>query len=438
MFPLKPLFTFAALLLAITLLLATPHFRGSEPYWIARVLLGRLGTDSSICMDPAWAALRAGKPVYETVLFGGVAKFQYPISSLLLYGLAAVLHLSGALLVKLLILVSLPATLLLVGELFLAALPRSLTLGTPQRWGVRAAVALIGLLFFPFLYGAALGQIQLFQAFLWSLAIYLWMREQEELSGLAVALICVFKPQFAVFLLWALLRRRWRFLLPLLGGMLATQIVSVVAFGWHNELEYLAVISYLSRHGEVFWHNQSVNGLLQRLVGTGDSLRWEHAGFPPYNRLVYLGTTISSALLLALGLFLPVVRRWRDSTLDLVFFGLVATIASPIAWEHHYGYFLPAGLYVMARLLGQGQRLPLAFQASFLLLAVEIPGVARLAHTPATALLSYDLFAGLAVLAALATIARRSDANHWTVATPVREHPLAGAESPPAISSSAA
>jgi len=402
---LRRLTTFSVLLSAITLILAAIHLHGSEVAALGHILQASLANDSSTCMDAAWKALRAGKPVYESVLFQHVAKFQYPMSSLLLYQATLPLGLYGVLTLKILSLVSLPATLLLCGEIFLMAIPPKQSLSPRQRVFIRIWIAVLGILFYPLARATSLGQIQSFLIFLWTLALYLWMRGREELSGTCIGLICMFKPQLTVFLLWAALRRRWRFLLPMLGVAVATQFVTILLFGWHNEVEYLAVISYLSHHGEVYFANQSVNGLLQRLLHTGDSLTFDAVGFPPYNPTVYRWTTLSSALLLALALFLPMVRRWRDSALDFLFFGLVATVASPIAWEHHYGYFFTAGIYCMAVFFGRRDARLFGLEVSFLLLAISIPSLLPLANTRWSVLVSYEFFAGLWFLGTLALLA---------------------------------
>jgi hypothetical protein len=407
----RGLTSFASLLLLVVCLLALGHRHGSDLALLSHVLTGDLGLDSSGCMDPAWDALHAGKPVYETVLFNHVAKFQYPISSLLIYSLASVFGVSGAVFIKAIVLLSLPATLLLCGELFLSALAGAERFTRNQRLFIRLSIFVIGLLFYPVVKAAELGQLQMLLAFLWTLTLYLWMRNRQELSGCCMALLCVVKPQFVVFLIWALLRRHWRFFIPMLALTLVTQLASIVLFGWHNEVEYLTVVSYLSHHGEVFYPNQSVNGVLQRLMNTADSLTWDALGFPPFNSVVYAGTAVSSAVFLAAGLFLPVLRRWRDSNLDIIFFGLVATVASPIAWEHHYSYFLPAAVYMMALFFARDRALPIAFQAGFLVLSIALPGLLPLAHTRWSILISYEFFAGLSLLLSLTFLADTAPAH---------------------------
>jgi hypothetical protein len=44
---------------------------------------------------------------------------------------------------------------------------------------------------------------------------------------------------------------------------------------------------------------------------------------------------------LALALFLPAAASLKGKTVDLAVMMCAATIASPIAWDHHYGAFFP-------------------------------------------------------------------------------------------------
>ncbi len=412
MFSTRAFVRYTLLVFAVAMAVSLAHTAGSGlgllKNALKAALKGEAGTDSTDYMNRAWAAFEAGKPVYETIFFAGKGKFLYPMSSLLLYRAAMLVHVSGASAVTALVLVSYLANLLFGGEVLLAAIPGSETMSRSTRLLLRGAVVLLGLCFFPLGYGLWLGQIQLFLDLMWTFALLLWMRGKPEWSGVCVAGICVFKPQFAVFLVWACLRRHWRFLLPLLGCMVATQLVTIAVFGWHNEVEYLAVVSYLSRHGEAIFPNASVNGVLHRVFHNGDTLHWSPTVYPEYNRWVYLGTVISTAALLGAGLLVPAWRRWRNSSLDLLFFGLLATIASPIVWEHHYGYFFAAALFVTPLLTRFDRGIQIAFGALYLLLSLALPGMSSLAATRWNVLVSYELFAGLGLLVLMAVIAERT------------------------------
>ena len=129
-------------------------------------------------------------------------------------------------------------------------------------------------------------------------------------------------------------------------------------FGFANHLDYLPVLSHLAERGETYYPNHSVNGLLNRLMSVAEpelyrNLDWGDGAFPPFNRLVYWTTTISSAAILLLAL----LRRNRDNdpdrVVDFCTMAVSATVASPIAWEHHYGVLLPVFAVVLVGALPQ-------------------------------------------------------------------------------------
>jgi hypothetical protein len=85
---------------------------------------------------------------------------------------------------------------------------------------------------------------------------------------------------------------------------------------------------------------------------------------------------------------------------------MIATIATPIAWEHHYGYFYVGCVYFLALHLGPVTKSFYAFVACFLVMANSWRFLDGLAATRWSALLSYDLFAGLAMILLVSFSAR--------------------------------
>lgn len=367
---------------------------------IATLLHPLNGDDSTHFLGLAWQTVASGQPLYQTLFFAQHQKFLYPTSSLLLCDICAALHLSRDLVVHLLVWLSLGGTLWSSGELVLETLARQGAPAAPaQRTPVRIAAALIALLFFPLVEGVRVGQIQVVLTFLWMLAVLCILRRAPIRAGFCLALICAFKPMLAIFLLWAILRRQWRFLVAFLAALTLIQLAAIAAFGWHNEISYLAVLSFLSHHPEAFVHNQTVGGFVQRWLHNGDMANWSYTAYPPYSPIAYYGTLAWSALLLGFGLFFPILRHWKDLTLDFLVFGIISVLTSPIAWEHHYAYFLPAGLYLLATRAAAGrEKLPALLTLTLLTLGNAFPFYALLANTRWNPLLSLDLFAGIVML----------------------------------------
>ena len=389
------LLTLTNLLLAA--ILAALHWQNSELSRLWSILhLNFHRDDSSSFLQVACATAATGRPVYRELFFAQGFKFIYPPSAMLTCGLASTLRVSLATFINLLALISIPLTLILDGELFLLLCP------TENKWQTRALIASLGILFSPLLFTVYLGQMQALLDLLFTFAVYSWVRGNKRWAGAAVALVCVLKPPLAFFVLWALLRREWRFLAWFAGLATVFQAIAIARFGWQNELDYLHVLAYLSHHGEVLIGNQSVNGFLERWAGNGLSIVWTRTSpYPPYSAFVYRGTLIAWALLLGFGLAWPVLRGWQDRATDFLLFGLLATIASPIAWTHHYSLFYAGCIYLVALSLRQRGRIPWWCAASFLVLANTWTALDPLAGTRWNPLLSYDLFAGLGILAGL-------------------------------------
>jgi alpha-1,2-mannosyltransferase len=238
--------------------------------------------------------------------------------------------------------------------------------------------------------------------------------------------MCLVKPQAGVLAAWALIRRRPRFLAGFAAVALPALILSIARAGLASHLEYLEVLSFLSRHGESFFPNQSVNGLLHRLLHNGENLTFFPPGtvlwmdhFPPYHRLVHVATMLSSALFLAIALWRPREARARGGDVDFMVAGLAATMASPIAWEHHYGVLLPmfvVARHVRARNPGLGGWTSWALGASWILTGTCWWVTRRLADDGAwNVLQSYVFFGGLLLFVLLWKA--REGAGKWSSPT---------------------
>ena len=317
-------------------------------------------------MQMGESAFRSGHRIYPQLFFADHQKFIYPPTSLFLIeglNLLGAHGLSSELVWKIILLLAWAGCIVL-GVLFYRMQRSRATLVE------FAAVAVLGILFLPFAEAFLRGQVQILLTFLWELSALLWVMRKRGLAGFVLALTCTFKPQLAIFLLWGVLRREWRFTAAFVitcGVLLA---FSIAHFGFTNHLDYLPVLSYLSHHGEALWANQSMNGLLNRLLRNGDSMTWSYTIYPPYKPVVYIVSSCFSALLMIAGLILPTLRGWAGTIADFLLFGCVAVLMSPIAWEHHYGYFF----FPVVLLLAAASRLP---RHAWLLLCACVFGIAN-------------------------------------------------------------
>jgi hypothetical protein len=345
--------------------------------------------------------------LYTTLFFGARIKFQYPPPSLLvLYPAlqAPVLHALDRLgLGWVDVLNGIGRLLVFATAVFVADVLRRGAPGMPRKDAavLMIAGAVMTLTYYPIVRAHTLGQIQTWLNAFFAALIWCWVCRRKGLAGGFAGLMCLVKPQYGVLVLWGLLRRQWRFVIAAAATGVLGLAVSVMLFGVANHLDYLPVLSYIGRHGESYFRNQSVNGLVNRLLGNGDNLDWNYQAFAPYHPVVHAATWISSVLLLALGLLWPVRREARGSALDLGVAAIACTLASPVAWEHHYGVFLPvyALLYGVAPEGSRGNAARLLLAISFFLTANYIPAVNRLAGTPWNFLQSYMLAGGFLALA---------------------------------------
>ena len=307
---------------------------------------GVQGVDSWRPMAQAYAIALPGAPdrLYQRLFFERHVKFIYPPTALLL-SRAFDLVLPRSAWSGALNALSWLSVILAVG-FFAALLDRELARSSPpasraERMVRLALAALFGLCFYPLLKAYTLGQMQVvvnaaFAAFLWC-----WLSGRRIAAGALVALMAAVKPQYGLFALWGLARGEWRFAAAAALAGLALLAWSVASFGFANHFDYLRVLAHVGRHGEAYWPNQTVNGFLNRLLGNGESAFWDPSNYPPFHPVVYAGTLAGSLALLAVGLFAPPGFRRRGDAVDLAGFACALTLASPLAWEHHYGVLLP-------------------------------------------------------------------------------------------------
>ncbi len=344
--------------------------------------------------------------LYQNVFFIQNAKFQYPPTSLLPLALLEKLgiRLSIGVLNQIgWVWIVVTAAAMLVYSLILAE--RSGVVMRDDRRGraLVAAVAVFATLsFYPVMLAYTIGQVQAWINATFIFACLCWLLERRMATGMLIGAICLLKPQFSLFLIWGALRRQWPFLIGWGLVVAPALILSLVLYGFANHLDYLRVLQFLSHHGEIYYHNQSVGGLLNRLLVDGDSVGLPF-GFPPYNPVVYVGMLASSAILVLGALFLRARTPDSGGLLDFLTAALTFTLASPIAWEYHYGVQLPILATLLFALLAQPQEggrsgLWATLAIVYVLSANYFFVTNETADTPFNFVQSYLLFAGFAAL----------------------------------------
>lgn len=278
--------------------------------------------------------------LYEEVFFRQRTKFQYPPTSLLFVQSLSRRTLNALSWAAVWVTAIVSCLLFSLGT----RVSRSAHLSPagPLDAAVRAVTVLaLALTFYPLLRAYTLGQIQIWLDALFAIFVFAWWTGQRFAAGMALGLVCLVKPPFALIAIWAAVRRDYRLLagttLVVIGGL----ALSIHEYGLASHLDYPRVLSFLSRHGEAYYANQSFNGLLNRFFGNGDARVWDEHEFPPAHPAVFALTLAMSLALAAVALLVPPRRGYQGTIFDLALISVVSVLASPIAWEHHYGILLP-------------------------------------------------------------------------------------------------
>jgi len=268
-------------------------------------------------------------------------------------------------------------------------------------WRAVVATVLAAFFFMPITLAFSLGQAQIFLDLFFTLMVLFWIEGRERPAGVMMALLTMVKPQFGLLLLWAALRRRWNALAAGALTLAAGGAVSLAVFGLRNNLDYLGVLAGLSRKAQSHYANQSTFGLLNRAIFNGENLPYHPYIYPPFVPWIYAVTlaTTAALVLLALG------YRWRQRAggmADLAAIGVVSVIATPMAWEHHYGVLLPIFVWLWFAVYRRGAGSAWALALAWVLIADFLSPLNFLAAIPvANVLQSYMFFGALLLLGLL-------------------------------------
>jgi hypothetical protein len=141
--------------------------------------------------------------------------------------------------------------------------------------------------------------------------------------------------------------------------------------------------------------------LFNRLLFNGHNLAWKGRLFPPFHPWVYGLTLISSVVFVTVALAWKSSQRERGGVVDFCIIGVTATLASPVAWEHHYGILMPIFAYVVPRLWAErewGSRTMVWLGVSYVLCSNFFAVSTALAPIPVANVAQSYLFFGAMIL----------------------------------------
>jgi alpha-1,2-mannosyltransferase len=356
--------------------------------------------------------------VYDQLFFEGVTKFQYPLSSLWFVIGLSYPRLSALSWIAV-CLAALVTTIIAVGN---NGARRDSRISSAV---LTVTVLLLALAFYPLVKAYTLGQIQTYVNAMAAIAVWAWVSGRKDLAGGVIGLMCLIKPVWVLLIGWAAARREWGTVRTSLALIAVGAAWTTWRFGLSEQLAYVRVLGFLSRHGESYYANQSFNGLANRALFNGPNLEWSRTSFPAFHPAVYATTLTAFAALTIVALVVPPRRRAAGSALDLGAAIVTITITSPIAWEHHFGV-LPPIYAVIVALAREGMRLRLAISiaVSYLLCGNYFDATKSFAATRANFVQSYVLAGGLILLWQLYLLmgesGRRSKSGAGRVFRPAR------------------
>lgn len=307
---------------------------GIKQYFL-QFLHVRQWTDSWLPMMKSldYFAAHPTEPIYYAHLYDTLI---YPLASLLPLVVLRKLGLSDSAMLETLAITSWLAVLG-VGAVSLWMGQRLLQRrGVSVDWKSILAVMLACIGCYPLIKGYALGNAQTFLSFLFAVLLLLWTTGRERSGGVVAALLAFVKPQYGLLFVWMAVRRRWGAAAAFVICSVILIALSVAVFGWHNNLDYIHVLSSLSRKAQSHYGNQSMFGTLNRVIGNGENISYTPLVYTPYIAWVYRATLITGLVLIGGALLFP-WGKLRGSTADLAATGLASVASSPMAWEHHYG-----------------------------------------------------------------------------------------------------
>jgi len=268
--------------------------------------------------------------------------------------------------------------------------------------------------FYPVVKAGTLGQMQVWLNAFFAVAILCYIAGYEVLAGILLGLMASIKPHYALFIIWGLFRGNKRLVIAMIITGALGVLLGMREFGFAMYVDYLRGLSFVTKHGESFYTNQSFNGLLGRLFSVRypeifNNLKWNGHRYPPYSIWIFSFTQITTVVTLLISL-IKTKSQSKDAKLaDFLLMGLGATLASPIAWEHHYGILFPIFICV-GLILWFGENplksiwIKIAFVAFYLIAANIFPFTKFLAGSYFNILQSYLLLAACGMFVILVMI----------------------------------
>lgn len=252
-------------------------------------------------------------------------------------------------------------------------------------WKHAAVLFILFACFYPLRWMVVCLQVQALITLLAVVGILAFGRSYSVISGFAIGLAFCLKPHFGIIFVFALFRKEWRFCAGMITSSFLVIMGSIILTGLSPWITYFADIMPVLSRGYAYYPNQSINGIVNRWVGHAPQFV-----FPPWSPVVALCTSLSAVIFSILAVFprpsglqlkrdketgaLTMARNDLQIVLlrelDLAIALLCVTLASPIAWNHHFAWSIVLFLILLdaCRIMNHPQKIILMLPWSFILL----------------------------------------------------------------------
>ncbi len=383
------------------------------------IFTDEIGDDSWRPMKLAfdyWTESQGQSLLYSDLLLTHRVKFQYPPTALLL---TQFIETNNIYLLNFTTATTFTFLFLMIASVIGTTLYtyrdyKAIQLSTVEKVIVGLLLTFLLFTFYPAVKAGTLGQIQVWLNAFFALAILCYITGYEVIAGILLGLMASIKPQYALFIVWGLFRGNKRLVIAMIVTGVLGLLLGIREFGFAMYFDYLRGLSFLTQHGESYYSNQSFNGLAGRLFSVRypdafNNLNWRGYYFPPFSKSIFLFTQITTIAILIVAIIKTKSQGAESKIADFLLMGLGATLASPIAWEHHYGILFP--IFVCVWLILWFGDTPLksiwakvAFVTCYLVAANVFPFTKYLADSYLNIVQSYLFFAACGIFAILVLI----------------------------------
>jgi hypothetical protein len=197
----------------------------------------------------------------------------------------------------------------------------------PLRWQTRAVVLAVGAISEAVLVDMNLGNVSLLVLFA---SVVAWRFLDRPAGAASIAFAMTVRPTFAIYLVWWVLRRRWREIVVCIGTGLVIVVVSLPFVGIDGYRDFLTLLRNLSDVTGVP-NNQDLGSAVARL------------GLPSY---ASTGALLLGYLVAVVAIVVS-IRRGAEISY-LVTLG-ATLLLSPLLWDHYLVLVLPAIGFLLER-----------------------------------------------------------------------------------------